>query len=102
VKRIRPNEEFQGDSYFMNLVKTNDLIFIRAIASPIINERKPMEEKKLILDQPDRYTQQGKTEQVLPIEKHIKLNENQPDEDKKATDILINEDPLSGVEIILN
>ena len=49
-----------------------------------------------MLDQPEKFTNEGKTEQVL---RERPLNENNPE---KNQDRLLTEDPLAGVEIILN
>lgn len=88
---------FVGDSYFVNtLMKTGEVRLIEVLK----NERTDMQEKKLVLDQPDRFTSQGQTEHVLPKSKDINLHENQP-KDSKPKDILITEDPLDGVEIIM-
>jgi hypothetical protein len=97
VTRIPPGRTFEGDSYFFYLMKANQIRLIKTLEAPKKDEK--MNEEKLILDQPDRFTEQGKTEHVVPVKKE-KLNENQPDNKKKA-DVLINEDPMSGVEILL-
>ncbi len=55
-------------------------------------------EQKLILDQPNIVKQEGTIEHVLPV-KQKPLHEGIPNEEKP--DVLINEDPMSGVEIIL-
>lgn len=101
-KVIPPGRTFEGDSYFMCLVKTNDVRLIEVIkpsaaSMPCIKEENNM--KKLILDQPDTFNNQGKIEHVVP-EKNVKLNEGQPNE--KQENKLLTEDPLAGVEIILN
>ncbi len=99
--RIVPaGRTFVGDSYFFCLMKTGDIRLIEVISSP---ERKEtiMPEQKLMLDQPERFTNQGQTEQVAPENKTAKpLTENQPQQ-KPATDKLITEDPMEGVEILL-
>jgi len=95
IKRLLPGQQFQGDNYFMKLVKSNELRFIREITSPE-NERKTMEEKKLILDQPDKVTNLGKVEHVVAEEPQQSLNEDS----SEKSEILINEDPMDGVEII--
>ena len=97
---VAPGQTFIGDSYFFNLMKIGDVRLVETIK--LANERTDMiSEKKLILDQPDRFTDQGQTEHVLPKEKSVKLNENQPKSTEKLTNKLITEDPLDGVEILL-
>ena len=102
IKSIPPGRTFEGDSYYFYMMKTNQIRLIKTIMDPNSLKRKEenMLEEKLILDQPDRYTQQGKTEHVVPSKKD-QLNENQPDNNKKPADTLINEDPMAGVEIML-
>lgn len=92
------NEQFQGDSYYNRFIGKG-LRLIRTIVDPN-TEKNLMQEQKLILDQPDRITIHGKTEHVVATPKPQTLNESLPT--KKTPDVLINEDPLSGVEIILN
>lgn len=91
-KRIGVKGTFKGDSYFMSLVKP-PMNLLKLIE--IVNERKIMEET-LILDQPDRITREGKTEQVQKTKKmNLVETENLP-----STDVLLLEDPMGGVEII--
>lgn len=104
---VPPGRTFEGDSYFMCLLKTNDVRLIEVITPPtpktavpvLINERKEDMPQKLILDQPETFGHQGKIEHVVPDNPNVKLNENQP---VKPADQLLTEDPLAGVEIILN
>lgn len=98
-RSIRPGAEFQGDSYFMSLVKTNEARLVRTIEAPGKKETETMEDK-LIVDQPDRVTNEGTVENVVtPKKKNTQLNEDgTPQEDQD--DILLIEDPMDGVEII--
>ncbi len=77
ITTIPPGKTFEGDSYYLNMVKSNQLRLVKTISDPNKKEENTMQEEKLILDQPDRYTQQGKTEQVIPAKKE-QLNEGQP------------------------
>jgi hypothetical protein len=110
---VPAGQTFEGDSYFFYLQKIGDVRLIEVIeapkpAVPVLEAPKPINEanmeKKLILDQPERFTNAGHTEQVLPDvnPKKTKLNENQPAKPNRPADHLITEDPLAGVEIILN
>jgi hypothetical protein len=101
-KKIAIGEQFQGDNYFMRLVPSM-LRLIRVIQPPPLkqlpiteNKENIMQEEKLILDQPDRVTSEGTTEQVASTPKQ-NLNENKA----KEKEVLLTEEPLSGVEIIL-
>ena len=102
-KSLRVGEQFQGDNYYMRLVQTNELRYIKCIVSADAENTVLKEEvvsDKLILNQPDRVTTQGKVEQVL-VEPKQTLNENQPKSNKPKNDVLLTEDPMEGVEIIL-
>ena len=94
-------QTFVGDSYFLNMMRSGEVRLIEVL-KPAESERTSiMEEKKLILDQPNRFTNQGQTEHVVPDDKVLKpLIENQPHK-QPAVDKLITEDPLEGVEILL-
>jgi hypothetical protein len=96
---VPPGQTFVGDSYFLKLMKIGDVRLIETL-KPAECERRNMPDQKLILDQPNRFTNQGQTEHVVPEDKGVKpLLENQPH--KPAVDKLITEDPLEGVEILL-
>lgn len=154
-RTVGPGEEFQGDSYFMNLVHTQDLLKIRTImtpeqqkadlavaeakalaaAAPPVNvsvavnlnvvEKNAVEEcvlseatedkasknrqprkvenmnpkaKKLVLDQPDRVTVEGKVEQVVHEDGTRQLNDNAHDNAKRP-DVLLNENPVGEIII---
>ena len=105
---------FEGDSYYlkwvgapMNLLRlieekipkmTNQELFDHQQKQTLLEEQKNMLEKKLILDQPDCITESGKIERVVP-DNHI-INDNV--NSKKKPEVLLNETPLDGIEIILN
>jgi hypothetical protein len=97
---IPPGQTFVGDSYFLRLQRSGEVRLIEVL-KPAANERTGiMEDKKLILDQPNRFTNQGQTEHVVPDEALKPLIENKPAQ-QPAVDKLITEDPLEGVEILL-
>jgi hypothetical protein len=98
VRRVGPKGRFQGDSYYFGMVRSNELRLIETIQTPEA-EREANMEQKLILDQPDTVTEAGRVEHVLPVKKtplHEGKGKAQPE-----PDVLITEDPMSGVEIIL-
>jgi hypothetical protein len=109
---VPPGRTFEGDSYFMCLMKTNDVRLIQVIKAAEVKavatlpallnltEKEENMPQKLILDQPETFTHQGKVEHTVPDGPNVKLNENQPSQ--KPADRLLTEDPLAGVEIILN
>jgi hypothetical protein len=102
-KTVGPLGEFQGDSYYMQLVRTNLATLVREIISPA--EEKAMNEQKLILDQPERVTARGTVEHVLvepnndgtPVTPKTKTKK----EHSKKKETLLNEAPVDGVEILL-
>lgn len=103
-KRLEEGEQFQGDNYFMRLVPTM-LRYIREIVpaggpKAVIELKENIMPEKLILDQPDRVTNQGTVENVVAEPKKQILRENQPNQPRP--DVLLTEDPMEGVEIILN
>jgi len=104
TRTIGPRKRFQGDSYYLTWVGSpmNLLRFIEEIVpkdNPLktLNESETnkMSDNKLILDQPETVTSQGQVE-------HVVVNES-PDQDssEKKTEILLNESPIEGLEIIL-
>ena len=90
---VRSREKFKGDSYYLSWVGSpmNLLRLIETIQPKDSNMK-----EKIILDQPDTITQEGKVEfttsDVAPI------NDNTQPSEK---DVLLTENPLDGVEIIL-
>lgn len=94
---VCPNGEFRGDSYFLQHVRDHEATIVECIRTPE-QERSEKMNQQLILDQPDRVTTKGKVEQVvMPT---IKPLNEVPQQDNPA-EVLINEDPLEGVQIIM-
>ena len=104
-RRVARGEEFEGDNYFLSMVKSHDLILVREITSPAQEradkEQVLMEQKKLLVDQPDKVTNEGKVEQVV-VEKPKPLTENKGGKSAPTPEVLLNEGPgdLDGVEIV--
>ncbi len=98
TRRVPENGEWRGDDYFMLLVKKNEARLVKTILNP---ERKNKMTDKLIMDQPDVVTTEGTVEQVVVDEAEKKLNEGQPVQDSQE-DVLLTEDPMDGVEIIID
>ena len=112
-KHVAAGAEFEGDSYFMSLVP-REAVLVKIVSVPEKNVREQVEvetaevkteetmpKEKLLLDQPDQVTDQGKVEQVANTDDTVKpLHETpQPEGDKE---VLLTEDPLDGVKIIIN
>ncbi len=98
VRKVGPKGRFQGDDYYFGMVRSNELRLIETLMTPEAQRNNNNMEQKLILDQPNIVKQEGTIEHVLPV-KQKPLHEGIPNEEKP--DVLINEDPMSGVEIIL-
>jgi hypothetical protein len=104
VRKVGPKGRFQGDNYYMQMVRSHDLRLIEILQTPEAEREANMKEQKLILDQPDRVTNEGTIEQVVAPGKAKlhKLNDATEEKEKqKQPEVLITEDPMSGVEIIL-
>jgi hypothetical protein len=101
IRSIGPRMQFQGDNYYMQLVRGGLLRLVKEIQSPeqqrAVNEVKV--DEKLILDQPDMITEAGKVEHVvnknLPLQK---LHEQQ--KGKQQQDVLLNESPDDAFVIV--
>lgn len=103
TRKIPPNGQFQGDSYYMQMVKTGELQLVEVVQTPeqalAAQQEAQMAEEKLILDQPEIITEQGTVEHV--VDKKVpkqKLNEGG---DQKQPDILLNESPPDDGFIIV-
>ena len=129
VTRVGYKEEFQGDDYYMFMLGTGELRLTRIIEQPptaqaqaqaqALNEAREIQmedrknvagtgqpvcqyhEDKLITEQPPVVTNEGTVEFVAqkPEDKKRKLHENRPYQ-LPADDVLLNENPLEGIEII--
>ena len=97
LRSVGPRAQFQGDNYYMQMVKTGFLKLIKVIQTPEQQKEAVMTAEKLILDQPDMITEQGKIEHVITKTPLQKLNESKPAQKQpaKQPDVLINEDPVA-------
>lgn len=98
-RSVRKGEQFEGDSYYFQLVKSHDLKFIKELESPTPSGE-TMKESKLITEQPPLVTSQGTVEFVQPDHSKQKLNEDQPNKKEQKQNVLLTEDPLAGVVIV--
>jgi hypothetical protein len=103
-KWVEPNQTWQGDSFFLKMIPREALL-IKTIISPDQQKKEEeMNENKLLLDQPDQVTSEGKVEHVVPSEECV-LNEDtkkkNKTESKKNGKKLLTEDPIAGVSIIV-
>ncbi len=105
LRMIGPRKRFQGDSYYLKLVGSpmNLLRLIEELKpkdgpATVLSEEKNMNDK-LILDQPDQITTSGKVEHFVDNKVPSKPL-NDANQNRQMPEILINENPLDGVEII--
>ena len=113
ITRVAKNGVFQGDDYYMFLVHNGELRLVQVI-EPVQKDEvtdKMLSEgvsqntsEQLITEQPPTVTNEGTVEFHVKSDQQKPLNEDgQPKKDESKTgesDVLLNEDPLDGVEII--
>ena len=102
MKIVPPGGFFQGDDYYMCLLKNNQIKLVKTITPAKEEEMKGIQEnsqkaEKLILDQPDVVNEEGKIEQVVTPKGKIQRNEKNLNKSEK----LLTEDPIDGIDIIL-
>lgn len=104
TRSVRARQQFQGDNYFMQLVRQGHLRLIQELQSPQQEQeqlllKENMENQKLICDQPDIVTEQGKVEHVVNTSTPVqKLQEGKND---KPVDVLLNESPVEDGFVIV-
>lgn len=93
LRHVRGGEEFQGDDYYMQLVKTGLLRLVKTLQTPE-EELNQVNESKLLLEQPSNVTTQGEVEFVVAGEETV-LQESTPKSGPKKgkKDVLLNESP---------
>lgn len=94
VRVVGVKRRFEGDEYYLKLVRSGDLRLIESV----LTENKGNTMEKLITEQPPTVTNEGCVEFVKKDEKVRKLNETTPS--AAAEEVLINESPLDGIEIV--
>lgn len=103
VEAVNPNVpgsgRFQGDDYYMDMVRSNMLRLIKTLRTPNQEELMQEQNEKLILDQPDQITEAGKVEHVAAPKPVQPLNEGDGEE---GPVVLLNENPMDDVEILDN
>lgn len=101
-KRVAPGGRFEGDNYFMKMVRNNELRLINVIEEPPVKKEvimKEHNEEKLILDQPETFTSEGQVEHVTKKDTRFKKKINENAQAKKP-EVLLTEDPMGGIEVI--
>lgn len=97
IRRVGYKMQFEGDDYYMSLVRSHDLRLIKAIETP--KQEQQVMDEKLLTEQPDVVTTEGTVEFVKSDKSQVKLNENEPHKNA-VSDVLINESPMAGIELI--
>lgn len=98
-KEIPYRGTWQGDDYFMLLVKGGMAAHVRTIIDPNQKEEVKMEEEKLILDQPPVTTSNGVVEQIVVTDQKKKTVK--PKSTKlEESEVLLNDDAMDGVQIL--
>lgn len=98
IKTVGPRARFQGDSYYLKWVGSP--MNLLKLIEQIIPKETPMNEQKLILDQPDMITNQGKVEHVVTQPKLQPINDAANPNASTPENVLLNEDPMEGLTII--
>jgi hypothetical protein len=91
---------FQGDDYFMSLVRNNMLRLIKTLRTPQQEAAMQQDNEKLILDQPDTITEAGQVEHVAAPKLKKPLHEAEGEGEGPV--VLLNENPMDDVEILDN
>ena len=112
ITRVVRNGVFQGDDYYMFLVHNGELRLVQVIepaqkaeaADQVLSEGVSQNmSEQLITEQPPTVTNEGTAEFHVQSDEQKPLNEDgTPKKESKTdqTDVLLNENPLDGVEII--
>lgn len=99
LRVIEGRKQFQGDNYYMQMVRSGHLRLIKELQSPA-QEKAAMEEK-LILDQPDTVTSKGTVEHVVDQDVQ-KLNEADEVDGEEQSEVLLNESPVDDGFVIVD
>lgn len=103
IRSVGPKQQFQGDNYYMQMVKQGHLRLIKVLQTPeqeraMLNEV-TMQEQKLILDQPDTINEHGKVEHV--VNKNVPHQQFDESGSQKQPDVLLNEGPVNDGFVIV-
>ena len=102
LRTVGPRAQFQGDNYYMQMVRNGHLRYIKQLQSPeeerALHEG-TMNQEKLILDQPETVTEHGEIEHVINSNTPVqKLHEGG---DQPQPDVLLNENPIDDGFVIV-
>ena len=102
LRSVGPKSQFQGDNYYMQLVRNGHLRLIKELQSPEQEralQEVTMEQEKLILDQPETITEHGEIEHIIDSNTPVqKLHEGG---DQPQPEVLLNEGPVEDGFVIV-
>lgn len=110
VRIIKPNGEFQGDDYYMQLVRTGMLRLVEVLQTAeqetqaILDQEGDQamnESNQLILDQPDTVTHDGTVEHVVKSNGTVQRKMNEELKVENQQPVLLNEGPVDDGFIIV-
>jgi hypothetical protein len=117
---IGPRQRFKGDEYFITFVKTGDIRIVETLApvnvdntvqasvsekvvepvQVVCESSKGDSMEKLILDQPDKVTFDGKQEHLVRETPKVIKDHKVPVSKDNNEEVLLTENPMSGIDII--
>jgi hypothetical protein len=102
LRSVGPKSQFQGDDYYMQLVRNGHLRLIKVLQTPEQEQalqEATVEQERLILDQPETITEHGEIEHVINTNTPVqKLHEGG---DQPQPDVLLNEGPVDDGFVIV-
>jgi len=99
VRVVGARKQFQGDNYYMQMVRSGFLRLIKELQAPQQEEQVMLNEEKLILDQPDTITQRGKVEHV--VDKNVPAQRLHEQDSDEQPEVLLNEGPVDDGFVIV-
>jgi hypothetical protein len=102
LREVGPGAQFQGDDYYMQLVKLGELRLIEVLQTPE-QEKAVMEQEKLLVEQPATVTAAGTVEQVVTPKASPRAKPLRETQSAPATEapVLLNEGPAEDGFIIV-
>ncbi len=103
LRSVGPKQQFQGDNYYMQMVKQGHLRLIKVLQTPeqerALQEATMQQDDKLILDQPDTIKEHGKVEHI--VNKNVPARQLDEGDNQPQPDVLLNEGPVDDGFVIV-
>ena len=96
--KVAAGAQFQGDNYFMQLVRNNQCRLIQQLISP--EQERAMNEARLVLDQPQIVKESGPVEYVQGKQTNLTKPVNETAAKNNEVPQLLVEEPVDGVDIL--